>query len=164
MSPRQAFVSALHLFIVFGVFLAGLLFIALPYLPETRLQMIDLLSKNYDQCTLIGSGFFLFALLLLVGFYALDRGRYLVIEMGISADVKVIRQTVENCFNRQFPKKISLKEVEIGPHSRLELKVDLASLDEAVREELFIQVERELSILFQKRFGYIKPFQLVVRF
>ena len=163
MSPRQAFASALHLFVVFAVFLVGLFFIALPYLPETRLQMIDWLCNQFETCTVIGLAFFLGALLLLVGFYALDRGRYLVVEMGIAADVKVVRQTIESCLLQQFPKKISLQEVEIGPHSRLALTVRLASLDEAMREDLFVQVETELSVLLQKRFGYAKPFHLIVR-
>jgi hypothetical protein len=162
MSPRQALTSALHLFVVFAFFAAGLFFVALPYLPETRVQIVDLLSNQFEKCTTIGLGLFLSSLLFLLGFYALDRGRYLVIEMGVSADVKIIRQTIEDCFAKQFPKKISLKELEIGAKQRLEMKIHLAPLDEAAREELFIQVEKELGILLQNRFGYSKPFHLIV--
>jgi len=162
MSPRQALASALHLFVVFAFFTAGLFFVALPYLPETRIQIVDLLSHQFEKCTTVGLGLFLSSLIFLLGFYALNRGRYLVIKMGIETDVKIIRQTVEDCLSKRFPKKIALREIEIGPKSRLELKVHLAPLDEAAREELFITVEKELSILLQERFGYSKPFHLIV--
>jgi hypothetical protein len=162
MSPRQALASALHLFVVFSFFTAGLFFVALPYLPETRIQIVDILSNQFERCTIIGLGLFLSSLIFLLGFYALNRGRFLVIEMGVSADLKIVRQMVEDCFIKQFPKKISLKEIEIGSKSLLEMRVNLSPLDEAAREELFIQVEQELSILLQNRFGYSKPFHLIV--
>lgn len=162
MSPRQALASALHVFVVFAFFTAGLFFVALPYLPETRIQIVDILSNQFEKCTTIGLGLFLASLIFLLGFYALNRGRYLVIQMGISADLKIVRQTIEECLAKQFPKKISLKEIDIGSKSRLELRVHLAPLDESAREELFIQVEQELGILLQNRFGYSKPFHLIV--
>lgn len=163
MSPRQAFASALHLFVVFAFFIAGLFFVCLPLLPETRIQVIDLISNRFEKCTLIGLGFFLTALLLLIGFYALNRGRYLVIKMGVSTDINLIRHTLEDCFARQFAKQISLNDVEVGRKSRLEIKVSLAPLDEAAREELFIEAEKQLALLLHERFGYAKPFLLIVK-
>ena len=156
MSPRQALASALHLFVVFAFFIAGFFFVCLPYLPEIRVQI-------FEKCTLIGLGLFITSLVLLLGFYALDRGRYLVIRMGISADVNVVRQTVEDCLMKQFPKKIALSEVEIGRRSRIEIKVRMAPLAEEEREELFIEAEKQLGILLRDRFGYSKPFYLIVK-
>ncbi len=163
MSPRQAFASALHLFVVFAFFSAGLFFAALPYLPEARLQIIQMLSSQFETCTSIGIGLFLASLLFLFGFYILNRGRYLVIRMGVLIDLKVIRQTLEGCLSKEFPKKIVLNEIEIGPKSWLEFKVQLAPLDQAAREELYTQVEQQFSLLLQKRFGYTKPFHLIVK-
>lgn len=163
MSSRQALASALHLFVVLAFFLSGLFFISLPYLPRTQVDLIDFFSNQIEKCTQIGMGLFLVAFLFLLGFYALNRGRYLVIEMGISTHIKIIRIAIEDCFAKQFPKKIQLKEIEIGPKSRLELRVNLFPLDEEVREELFIEVEKELTLLLKKRFGYSKPFHLIVK-
>lgn len=163
MSPRQALTSTLHLFVIFAFLLAGLFFVSLPYLPQTRIQIIDFFSAQFEKCTLIGLGFFLAALVLLVGFYALNRGRYLVLKMGVAADVNLIRHTVEDCLMRRFPKKISISELEIGRKSRIEMKVKLAPIDEDIREELFIQVEKELGLLLYERFGYSKPFYLIVQ-
>ncbi len=156
MSPRQALVSTLHLFVVFAFFLAGFVFVALPYLPEVKTQI-------FEQSTLIGLSLFLVALVLLLGFYALDRGRYLVIRMGVFTHVDLIRQTVEDCFARQFPKRISLSDIEIGRKSRLEIRASLAPLDEEAREKLFVEAEKQLTLLLRERFGYVRPFQLIVK-
>lgn len=163
MNARQAIASALHLFVVLTFFLMGLLFVLLPYLPLTRIQIIDFLSVRYEQCTQIGMIFFLVSLVFLLGFYTFNRGKYMVIRMGVSADLKLIRHAVEDCFNRQFSKKISLKEVEMGPKSTLDFKVHLAPTDESSREALFVEVENQLGILLHERFGYSRAFNLVVK-
>lgn len=163
MAPRQALASALHLFVVLAFFIAGFFFVCLPYLPETRIQIIDFFSNQFEKCTLIGLGLFITSLLLLIGFYALNRGRYLVIRMGVSTDLNIIRQTLEDCFQNAFSKKITLNEIELGRKSRLEIKVSLAPLDEEAREELFIEAEKQLSLLLRERFGYAKPFHLIVK-
>ncbi|HSX10191.1 MAG TPA: hypothetical protein VLF94_00525 [Chlamydiales bacterium] len=163
MSPRQALASALHLFVVFAFFVAGLFFVCLPYLPETRIQIIDFFSHDFERCTLIGLAFFLTSVLFLLGFYALDRGRYLVIRMGLSADINIVRQTLEECFQHQFSKRIHLNEVEIGRRYRLNITVSLAPLSEEAREDLFIEAEKQLTLLLRERFGYSKPFYLIVK-
>ncbi|MBX7066909.1 MAG: hypothetical protein K1X28_06740 [Parachlamydiales bacterium] len=160
---KQAIASALHLFVVFAFFTAGLFFVLLPYLPLTRIEIIDFLSNRYEQCTQIGMGLFLVALVFLIGFYALNRGKYLVIRIGLSADLRVVQHAIEDCFAKQFKKKISLKEVALGPKSYLDFKVQLAPIDEAAREDLFIEVEKHLSLLLHERFGYSKPFHLIVK-
>lgn len=163
MTPKQALLSTLHLFVVFAFFAAGLFFVLLPYLPQTRTDLIDLLAQNYHKCTHLGLGFFLTSLLFLLGFYAFNRGRFLEIKMGISSDLLVIRKATQECFSTKFPKKISLKSVEIGSKSRLGFRVHLASLNEADREALYTEVEKELSILLSERFGYTKSFSLIVK-
>lgn len=156
MTPRQALVSALHLFVVAAFFVAGLFFVSLAYLPELR-------DGLFENCTLIGLGLFIAALLLLLGFYALDRGRFLVIQMGVSANLAVVRQTLEECFARHFPKKIFLSDLDLGRKDRLEIRVTLTPLDEDVREKLFVSAEKELTTLLRERFGYAKPFHLIVK-
>jgi hypothetical protein len=156
MSPRQALGSTLHLFVVLAFFLAGLFFVSLPYLPEVRAQI-------FEKATVIGLALFITSLVLLLGFYALDRGRYLVIKMGIKTDVNVVRQTVEECIAVHFRKRIFLSDVEMDRKSRIEIRATFASLDENEREALYIEAEKELGILLKERFGYTKPFLLLVK-
>ncbi len=127
------------------------------------MQIVQALSNRPEQCVQIGFGFFFISLIFFLGFFLLNRGKYLVIRMGVSADLKIIRHAVEECFARQFPQKISLKGVEVGPKQQLGLVVGLAPTDEALREELFVAVEKELSFLLQNRFGYSKSFHLIVK-
>ncbi|MDE3047472.1 MAG: hypothetical protein KGI83_03900 [Verrucomicrobiota bacterium] len=160
---RQAIASALHLFVVLAFFLAGLFCVSLPRLPLTRMNLVEMLSHQPEQCTQIGMGLFLAALIFLIGFYALDRGKYLVIRMGLATDLKIVQHAIEECFAKQFQKKIALKEVTLGSKSHLHLNVHLAPMDESSREDLFITVEKQLSLLLHQRFGYSKPFHLVVK-
>lgn len=156
MSPRQALASTLHIFIVLAFFVAGLFFVMLPYLPEIRTEI-------FEKSTLIGLILFITSLVLLFGFYALDRGKYLVIRMGVSVDINLIRQNVEDCIARQFAKKIFLSDVEIGPKSLIEISVSLGPLREDAREELFVEAEKQFTLLLKQRFGYSKPFRLIIR-
>ena len=73
MSPRHALVSALHLFVLFAFFLAGAFFLAVPYLPELRLEVMEFFRDDFETSHLVGVGFLVTAFLLLAGFYALDR-------------------------------------------------------------------------------------------
>jgi hypothetical protein len=163
MNPRQALVSALHLFVLFVFFGAAMFFLALPYLPEVRFEMVDLLNHRLDDCTWIGIGLSVMSFFLFLGFYALNRGRYLVLKMGVQADLNLVRQSIEECFARQFPQKMALRDLEIGSKSCLEVTVALTPIEEKSREELYILVERRLGALLRDRFGYQKPFYLVVQ-
>jgi hypothetical protein len=156
MSPRQALLSTLHLFVVAAFFASGLLFVSFDYLPLLRDQMVE-------NGSVIGMALLVAALILLLGFYALDRGRYLVIQMGAAVDLSLVRQTLEDCFARQFPKKIYLNDLELGKKSRLEIKVTLSPLEDDAREQLFVSAEKELTTLLRERFGYAQPFHLIVK-
>jgi len=160
MSPKQAIASALHLFVVLAFFVSALVFVLIPYLPLTRMAIIDFFSHRYEQCTQIGMGLMALSLVFLVGFYALNRGKYLVIQMGVSTDVRLIQHVVEEYFNSHFPQKIALKEVTLGPKSSLSFMVATQEKDQM---SLFVEVETGLSLLLRKRFKYTKPFHLVVK-
>ncbi len=82
--------------------------------------------------------------------------------MGVKTNIQIIHQTLEDCFTRQFSQKIHLSEVEIGPKSTLEIQVSFAPLSEEAREDLFLEAEKHLSLLLYERFGYSKPFHLIV--
>lgn len=166
MRPRQAIASSLHLFAVLAFFAAGFFFFSLPYLPELRIRIADILLSRFEFCTTVAFGFLLAALLLLVGFYGLNRGRILRIEMGrhlASVDVDVIRLTLEECFKRNFPAQVSLTDVEVISAKKLEIGVTIAPINEEMREELFVNAERALQTLLKERFGYRKPFYLIVK-
>jgi hypothetical protein len=168
MTGRQALASALHLFVLLSFFAGGLLFVCLPFMPEVREKLVFLFLYEMEICTLIGVGFLMTSLLLMIGFFVLNRGRYLRIRMGaethraVEINVRLIRQTLEECFKSHFPDTISLLDVEVPQGAQIEVGVKLSSMDDQAREELLARAEKHLQVLFKDRFGYDKPFILKI--
>lgn len=164
MSVRQALASVLQLFTVFFFFGAGLFFLALPRSETLRLLCENLVWNGRSQLTSLGWGLILAAAVLLIGFYGIQRGRTLRIRMGghsAQIDPLLIRQTIESHFNKKTSRAISFYDVEIGSGGKIEIAVAFQTVPEA---ELLKGMERELTSLLQARFGYAKPFHLIVRF
>lgn len=156
MSARQALISALHLFVILAFFMAGFFFIALGYLPH-------LIDSLVDKTNLIGSLLLFASLIITMGFYAIDRGRYLLIRAGISVDLNLIRLTVEDCFLRQFQKNVILQDLDLGSHSRIQIRLSFTANDVKERKKLLVEVEKQLSVLLRERFGYSKPFYFIIK-
>ena len=163
MTPRQALASALHFFVVLVFFGAGLFCVGLPYLPELRVQLADMILYRLDAFLLMGLGFFVTSFLLFLGFYTLNRGRFLKIVMGqhlAEIDVKVMRDTIEQYFKAKFP-QISIQDLEVIWGRKLEINVSVGSVEN--EQELFENAENELSSLLKHRFGYHKKFSLIMQ-
>lgn len=132
-------------------------------MPELKVQLIDAILYRQDICPRISLGFFVASFLLFLGFYTLNRGRFLKIVMGhhlAEIDVKVMRETIEHCFKTKFP-KIVLQDLEVIWGRKLEINVSLGSVENS--QDLFKDVEKELSMLLKSRFGYGKNFSLIVQ-
>lgn len=151
----------MHFLVIFLFFLVSLFFVLLPHLPLMRMDLIDWLSNHYEQSTQVGLGCLLVTFLCFLGFYSLEKRKYLVIRMGIdriSIDLKVLRKAIKDCFVQEFAQKISLQEVGVNSKSHLELTVHLASSTIEEKEKLLAEVNRHLSALLKERFGYAQPF------
>jgi hypothetical protein len=155
MHLRGVILAGLHLLILLTFFLGALFF---SFLPLT-FERLDLVKK----APLIGAGLFLAGLFLLLSFYLLHKGKFFVIKMGVVADVRLIRHTLNECITRQFPDKISLSQVEIGRKSRIEIKVSLQPQERKAKKALLVDAEREFGNLLRDRFGYTKPFYLILK-
>lgn len=160
MSGRSAFLAILHLFTVFSFFAAALFVMAVRYLPNVRMRIVDFLIVDFERCSLIGFMLLLAAAILLLSFYLLEKGSFLVIRMGLSIDLKLVKSAVEECFSRQLCRKVSLLDVELADEMKLEMKVAIQS--EEKEEDLLQQTEKELAFMLAKRFGYQKSFALIV--
>lgn len=158
MNLRQAFTSVLQLFVVFLFFAQGILFVSLPLHPQAKLKVEHFILHQFDHCFWVGGVFLGVAFLLLLSFYALSRGRYLRVQMGkheTDIDTHLIYQSVEECFKRNYPDLLSVREVEVVRGSDLEIGVRLSG-----DEEVLSRAEKELKTLLSQRFGYTKPFIL----
>ena len=149
MTLRQAFASALHLFVLFAFIMAGVFLVSLSHLPELKKKILE------ADLTLVGILFFAAAFLLFWGFFALNSGKYLRVRMNVDIDVKVVHQSIEELFQAR---KIPLQEVSVTG-SKLQITVSMKKED----EEQLPELEKELGILLRQRFGYTKPFYLIVK-
>ena len=163
MSLRKAFLSLLHLFTLFSFGAASVFFIALRLTPALRLKCADFLLVHFAKTLPIGLAFGAIAFLLFLCFYFLDYGSVLTLRMGISADLQLVRQTLEECFSSKLENKISLLDLEISRKQHLDLTVCLREVEKKERAILFAKAEKELGRLLKDRFGYTKPFRLIVK-
>lgn len=162
MTIRQAISSFLQLFVLFVFFSASLFFICLAYLPMVKFRIEDLLLNHSEVCVSIGIGFFIASSILAIGFYGLNRGRYLRIKMGKNTaeiDSRIIHQTIEEHCKGRF-NGIRILDVEIGRGSKMTISVELIQMPENV-ETLLGEFEDELVPLLKSRFGYFKPVDLI---
>jgi hypothetical protein len=163
---RGAFFSLLHLLVVFAFLGLGVFFACLPFLPGLRVEIADLFLHRSGELWRLAMICFSAGFFFLVGFYALSRGQFLELEMGrhsAKIDASLVGQTVEECFKRLFPNEIFLRDVEVAFRGRLHIAVFLPALEEEKREVLLTAAERELTGLLDERFGYAKPFHLIVK-
>lgn len=163
---RRAISSTLQFFSVFVLFSLGFAFAALPFLEEARIHFVDILLNEPDVFSYVGAAFFFTSLLLFFGFYGLNRGRYLRIKMGddlAEIRVRVIRQSLEECFKTQFSSKIFLEDITHISKNKIEIAIRIEQLEDEARERLFAQTERELQNVLKERFGYSGAFYLTVR-
>lgn len=161
---RRAVASTLQFFSVFTLFCLGFFLAVLPYLPEARMRLINMLLHDNEMFSFLGAGVFLVTLLLVLGFYGINRGRYFRIKMGQDfADVKIslIRRTLKECFQTRFLKKLVLEDLDLVSQNRLEIGVRAEKGD--IEKALFTEVEKELQTLLKERFGYSGTFYLTVR-
>lgn len=161
MNTRQALASLLHGFVLLLLSSIGFFFVCLPYLPVARLEIVEILLNRPELLTSFGLGSFAFVFMFFLGFYSVNRGRFLRLKMGaqsVEIDHKLISKSLEECFHAHFKEKISLVGVTVD--SQIDIDIKLAPLDEGEREELFLRVEVALQTLLKERFGYTKPFYL----
>lgn len=161
MNAKQALTSLLHGFVLLIFSAVAFLFVCLPHLPVARLEIVDVMLNRPELLASFGLWTFAVVLMLFVGFYGVNRGKFLRLKMGaqpVEIDHRLISKSLEECFHTHFKEKIALVAVNVD--SQIDIDIKLAPLDEGEREELFLRVEVALQTLLKERFGYTKPFYL----
>ena len=137
----------------------------LPSRVDWRFQGIEWLEKN-PEAFYAGAAFFAaIAFVFLLGFYGVGRGQYLRLHMKpreVFIDVKLLEHALEACVKEHFPLEIYGASVAVAAKERLEVAFDFAPLDPKEKEETLRKAEEQLGILLRDRFGYTKPFTMVL--
>ncbi len=162
MSVRQALLSILQLFVLFVFFSIGLFFLAIPKLPQFQTYLEHLLLQNREACFQLGLAFCLAGSILLIGFYSLNRGRYLSFRMGknrTEIEVSLVYQTLEEFLKSRFSNEIQLVDVEL---IRSKIQIQISSKNSLQKESL-LRIEKEIAPFLRQRFGYKQLFDLIVK-
>jgi hypothetical protein len=162
MTTREALLSILHLFTVLSFFTAAVFMTAAYCFSHVRLKIADFFLSDDYSCLFAAVIFFAVAFLLLGGFYLLEKGRFLVIRMGVLVDVKVVKAVVQNCLDQIEGSKIHLLDVDLDNRSKLKMSIMIEDGDEKMREELLKNAEKALCSLLKDRFGYSKSFDVKI--
>lgn len=161
MNIRQAIGSVLQTFVVLTFFGASLFFFFLPSYPHLRFALSQILIDRPDLCIQIALCLLATAFLFFFGFYWINRGYYLVLQMGknsLAIDEKVLWQTLEPILERKFASRLNLNQVSIERGKRLSFGLEIPPMSEEEKELLLLEAESELEMLLRERFGYRRPF------
>jgi hypothetical protein len=155
--------SVLHLFVSMIFLSAGALLLGLFVFEPGRLKLAEALIAEPEYLVVAGAAVLSLGVFLVLGFYLAHRGKFLVVRMGerkVVVDAKVIASTLRPLFHKQFGRRLDLMSVEIGAKGQLEIALRLAPQVDA--EQTLTILEVELQNLLAERFGYKRPFKLVL--
>jgi len=151
---RQALASVLHLFGAFLFFAGGCFSVSLFFSEKTRMQAVEKLFGEPEVCWMVGVGLLGIAALMVLGFYALHRGKYVRVKGDVEVDVRVVEKAVEKCLREKFGEKVTLVGVKGG--RQIEIEVEAA-------EEIIDSCKLELGMLLKGKLGILNPFYLTTR-
>lgn len=157
--------SAVHLFVVLFILGIGLFFLLLPSSVAFRLALESLLISDTPIFARIGVTITFFGILLLVGFYVLNRKKYLTLKMNgskILIDEAVIRDYLSHYWKEVFPYHEIFSEVVLHFPQKIEIIAQLPAMSGEEREHLLLRMQNELSVLLARKLGYEKEFFLTI--
>ena len=155
---RNAIGSLFHLIAVFSFFAAGSFALCLYLSESARWAVIEVLFAQPEVLLSAGAIAFAAGVILMVGVYAIHRGRYLRIRLGkhkTDVDVSLIQTAIEECLHRNFAGKVTLAAVAASKH-RLEIELNA--------EDRYLQpIETKLIALLRGQLGVNGPIFLTAR-
>lgn len=166
MKSGQVLFATVQLLITAVVFCTGGLFLCLPFAPHVRFKLASLFSARDDLFLVLGSGLLGLGVILLIGFYFMNRHSYYQIELkhnkhAAAADVEILRKLIAIYWKQSFPEKNLSSDVVVhGKKIEVIVEVPPMSLDE--QEELIEKVEKEIGELLEKQVGYEREFLFTV--
>lgn len=157
--------SVVHLFVVLFILAAGIFFIMLPSLLSFRVNLASLLTESPSYFIKLGIAFSAFGLLLLVGFYMLNRKKYLVLKMDCGKtliDEAIIKDYLKNYWKEVFPGQEVQSDVILHFPQKLEIIAQFPKMDGKIKDALLIRVQNELGVILARKLGYEREFLLTI--
>lgn len=147
------------------VMLLGVFFIGLQYASHLRISIARFFLESTLSFSVIGFLILGCGVLLLIGFYAMNRGGYYSVKMGkqkMVVDPTVIREYVANYWKEVFPEHRLAVEVGVTKDQKFELLVEFPSVPLENQESILEKAESDLTQILKKQIGYQKEFSVCV--
>jgi hypothetical protein len=147
------------------VILLGGLFIGLEYAPHLRLAIAAFFLESTLSFFLVGSLILGCGILLMTGFYLMNRGIFYTVKMGkrkMSIDAVVIQTYVSHYWKQTFPEHELSVEVGLSRGNHIEMFVEFPQLPIEKQQIVLEKANRDLSQILSRRLGIDREFSLSV--
>ena len=161
MRSSNVLFSAVHLFVVFLILAVGCFFLVLPQTTQFRWKLIELLFHYPAIFMRIGIGMVGIGTLLFIGFFVLNKKRYLSFSMHtqeISIDENIAHDYVLSYWKEAFPDGDVASDVVVHSSNKVEVIAHIPKLT----DEMLIKVEEELGAILERKMGYNGSFLLTL--
>jgi hypothetical protein len=145
------------------VILTGVLFLGLQYAPHMRIVVAEFIAESSLSFSLVGLLILGCGILLMLGFYTMNRGVYIAMTLGKGQcliDSALVRGYLEDFWKKKFPGQDLSVEVCVSKDQKLELFVEMPSFSVEEPEAFLAKVEKELCQILKSNLGYERDFQL----
>jgi hypothetical protein len=167
MRTSQALISAIHLVLVFLILGVGAFLVSLPWAPFFCYLFANLLIYSPEILFAGGVFFLLIGLLMLFGFYAIYKQRYLRIKMlpyPFEINPNLLTKYFHEYFLKTFPGKSFQFDVEVLSKQRLEITLLSPPMLADEIEPFLKKIEKEIGKILSHEFSYHKEFVLNLAF
>ena len=166
MRSGQALFAAVQLLFTALVLCIGGFFLCLPFAPHMRFHLASLLSERDDLFLILGSGFLGLGVILLIGFYFMNRHSYYQLEMKhkhiAAVEVDLLRKLIAIYWKKAFPEKDLSTDVLLHQGKKIEVVVEVPSMSIDEQQQLLEKVEKEIGELLEGQVGYGGEFLFTV--
>lgn len=163
MRPVQALFSAVQFLITALLICAGGFFLSLPWAPHMRFHLASLFSERDGLLTFIGCAFLGLGVLLLVGFYFMNRHVSYQLSMKhekykTDVDVALLRTMISVYWKEHFSEKALSIDVLLHSGKKMEVIVEIPEMTPDNQQGLMEKAEEEIGALLEKQLGYGEEF------
>lgn len=164
---KSSLFSAVQFLIVVAVLAAGGFLMALPYAPAVKFKLASFFSERTDLFLPLGAIITFMGLILLIGFYWMNRKRYFQVSMKmpahrIEAEEELVLKILMSYWKQMFPEEELMTDVFIHTDQKIELIAEIPKLNEANQKKALHKIEEDVGSLLAKQLGYKREFLLTV--
>ncbi len=152
--------SAVQFMFVVLLLLVGGMFIGLDYAPHLRSSISNFFANHGSGFLFIGLTLLCCGVLLLIGFYSMNRGAYFTLTMQAKVDPKIFESYIQHYWDELFPQAKLATHIILHPSQQLEIFAEIPPLQEDEQEAILEKINRDLSRILSQRLGYTSTYQL----